>query len=43
MANRIAENVSLSEVAGIADLSLAHFSFTFKTSMGIAPHAWLRR
>ena len=43
MAGRLAENVSLSEVAGIADLSLAHFSFAFKTSMGIAPHAWLRR
>jgi AraC family transcriptional regulator len=43
MVNRLAENVSLSEVAGIADLSLAHFSFAFKTSMGIAPHTWLRR
>jgi AraC family transcriptional regulator len=43
MVDRMAENVSLSEVAGIADLSLAHFSFAFKTSMGIAPHAWLRR
>jgi AraC family transcriptional regulator len=43
MVDRLAENVSLSEVAAIADLSLAHFSFAFKTSMGIAPHAWLRR
>ena len=43
MVDRMAENVSLSEVAAIADLSLAHFSFAFKTSMGIAPHAWLRR
>jgi AraC family transcriptional regulator len=43
MVDRIAQNVSLSEVAGIADLSLAHFSFAFKTSMGIAPHTWLRR
>ncbi len=43
MVSRLAENVSLSEVAGIADLSLAHFSFAFKTSMGVAPHAWLRR
>jgi AraC family transcriptional regulator len=43
MVGRLAENVSLSEVAGIADLSLAHFSFAFKTSIGIAPHAWLRR
>jgi AraC family transcriptional regulator len=43
MVDRLAENVSLSEVAGIADLSLAHFSFAFKTSMGVAPHAWLRR
>ncbi len=43
MASRLAENVSLSEVAGIAELSLAHFSFAFKTSVGIAPHTWLRR
>jgi AraC-like DNA-binding protein len=43
MVSRMPENVSLSEVAGIADLSLAHFSFAFKTSMGMAPHAWLRR
>jgi AraC family transcriptional regulator len=43
MVSRLAENVSLSEVAGIADLSLAHFSFAFKTSTGVAPHAWLRR
>ena len=43
MVSRVSENVSLSEVAGIADLSLAHFSFAFKTSMGVAPHAWFRR
>jgi AraC family transcriptional regulator len=43
MVSRVSENVSLSEVARIVDLSLAHFSFAFKTSMGVAPHAWFRR
>ena len=43
MVSRVSENVSLSELARIADLSLAHFSFAFKTSMGVAAHAWFRR
>jgi AraC family transcriptional regulator len=43
MVSRLPENVSLSQVARIADLSLAHFSFAFKTSMGVAPHGWFRR
>jgi AraC family transcriptional regulator len=43
MTSKLTENVSLSEVAAIANLSLAHFSSAFKRSMGISPHAWFRR
>jgi len=43
MISRLTEDVSLSEVAGITNLSLAHFSSAFKRSMGISPHAWFRR
>lgn len=43
MISRLTEDVSLSEVAAIANLSLAHFSSAFKRSMGISPHAWFRR
>jgi AraC family transcriptional regulator len=43
MTSRLAENVSLSEVAAVANLSLGHFAFAFRNSAGVSPHAWLRR
>ncbi|TCL74903.1 AraC family transcriptional regulator [Rhizobium sp. BK251] len=43
MASRLADDITLSEVAKIGGLSNGHFSFAFKRSTGIAPHAWLRR
>ncbi len=43
MVGHMGEDLSLSEIAGISNLSTAHFSIAFKQSMGIAPHAWLRR
>ncbi|MEJ1974939.1 MAG: AraC family transcriptional regulator [Acetobacteraceae bacterium] len=43
MVSRLTEDVSLSEVAAIANLSLAHFSSAFKRSMGVSPHTWFRR
>jgi len=43
MASRLAEDLSLSEVADVGGLSPGHFSFAFKRSMGVPPHAWLRR
>jgi AraC family transcriptional regulator len=43
MAARLEQDISLSEIAGISGLSSGHFSFAFKQSMGLAPHAWLRR
>lgn len=43
MVSRLADDVSLSEIASAVGLSPGHFAFAFKQSMGIAPHAWLRR
>jgi AraC family transcriptional regulator len=43
MVSRLAEDVSLSEIAELSNLSTGHFSVAFKQSMGVAPHAWLRR
>jgi AraC family transcriptional regulator len=43
LTSRLAENVSLSEVAAVANLSLGHFAFASRNSTGISPHAWLRR
>jgi AraC family transcriptional regulator len=43
MMSRLGEDVSLHEVAASVQLSTAHFSTAFKQSLGIAPHAWLRR
>ena len=31
------------ELAAICGLSVGHFVFAFKQSMGISPHGWLRR
>jgi AraC family transcriptional regulator len=43
MVSHLGEDVSLSEVASLSNLSTGHFSIAFKQSMGVAPHAWLRR
>jgi AraC family transcriptional regulator len=43
MVSRLSEDLSLSEIASATGLSPGHFAFAFKQSMGIAPHAWLRR
>jgi AraC family transcriptional regulator len=43
MTSRLDADLSLSEVASISDLSPGHFSSAFRHSMGISPHAWLRR
>jgi AraC family transcriptional regulator len=43
MTSRLGDDISLSELAGISGLSVGHFAFAFKQSMGIAPHGWLRR
>lgn len=43
MVSRLSDDISLSEIANVSGLSSGHFAFAFKQSMGIAPHAWLRR
>jgi AraC family transcriptional regulator len=43
MVSRLGDDISLSEIASAVGLSSGHFAFSFKQSMGIAPHAWLRR
>jgi AraC family transcriptional regulator len=43
MVDRLQDDISLSEIATAIGLSPGHFAFAFKQSMGIAPHAWLRR
>jgi AraC family transcriptional regulator len=43
MNSHLGEDISLSELAGIGGLSVGHFAFAFKQSMGISPHGWLRR
>jgi len=40
---RLAENVSLHELAAVANLSPFHFARMFKQSTGLPPHAYLRR
>ena len=42
MIHRLSDDVSLQEVAAVTGLSVGHFSFAFRSSLGIAPHAWLR-
>ena len=41
--SRLGEDISLHEVAASVQLSTGHFSTAFKQSLGVAPHAWLRR
>jgi AraC family transcriptional regulator len=43
MMSRLAEDISLHEVAASIQLSTGHFSTAFKQSLGLAPYAWLRR
>jgi AraC family transcriptional regulator len=43
MMSRLSEDISLQEVAASVQLSTGHFSTAFKHSLGLAPHAWLRR
>jgi AraC family transcriptional regulator len=41
--SHLGEDISLQEVAASVQLSTGHFSTAFKQSLGVAPHAWLRR
>jgi AraC family transcriptional regulator len=43
MMSRLGEDISLHEVAASIQLSTGHFSTAFNQSLGLAPHAWLRR
>ncbi len=43
MMSGLRENISLQEVAASVELSTGHFSTAFKQSLGITPHAWVRR
>ena len=43
MMSRLGEDISLQEVAASVQLSTGHFATAFKQSLGVAPHAWLRR
>lgn len=43
MMSRLGEDISVHEVAASVQLSTGHFSTAFKQSLGVAPHAWLRR
>jgi AraC family transcriptional regulator len=43
MMSRLGEDISLQEVAASIQLSTGYFATAFKQSLGVAPHAWLRR
>jgi AraC family transcriptional regulator len=43
MMSHLGEDISLHEVAASLQLSTGHFATAFKQSLGVAPHAWLRR
>ena len=38
MVDRMSDDISLTELASISGLSVGHFAFAFKQSMGVAPH-----
>jgi AraC family transcriptional regulator len=40
---RIADDITLAELASEFDLSMAHFARAFKNCVGITPHAWLTK
>ncbi len=42
IANKVANQVSLEDVATACGLSSSHFARAFKASTGITPHAWLQ-
>ncbi|GAB7522311.1 helix-turn-helix domain-containing protein [Paraburkholderia sp. 2C] len=42
MIARLHHDLSLTDVASLCGLSTGHFSFAFRQSMGMPPHAWLR-
>jgi AraC family transcriptional regulator len=43
MMERMCDDISLQDVATAVGLSAGHFAFAFKRSLGVTPHAWLRR
>ncbi|HEV2605586.1 MAG TPA: AraC family transcriptional regulator [Microvirga sp.] len=43
LADQLTEDVSLEKLAGVAGLSTFHFARAFRQSMGLPPHAYLRR
>src|SRR5258707_4648265 len=43
MMSGLGEDISLQEVAASVELSTGHFSTAFQQSLGITPHAWVRR
>jgi AraC family transcriptional regulator len=43
MVGRLREDISLADIAFITGLSPGHFAYAFKRSVGMSPHAWLRR
>jgi AraC family transcriptional regulator len=43
MMSRLGDDISLLEVASSVELSTGHFSTAFRQSLGMPPHAWLRR
>jgi AraC family transcriptional regulator len=42
MIARLHDDLSLTDVASLCGFSAGHFSFAFRQSMGMSPHAWLR-
>lgn len=42
IAQNLAKDVSLAEIAAACRLSVTHFSKAFKVSVGMTPHKWLQ-